>query len=95
MDNRPLNFEEFVQNQVILWALHSKTLRTTKKLKVSISSRQYETHRLLDPIDATKLNQIDDLIEEIRLKVINVGIITTSTKRMAEELTKKIPPHKT
>ncbi|MEC7773542.1 MAG: excinuclease ABC subunit UvrB [Bacteroidota bacterium] len=93
LDNRPLMFEEFenIQNKV---------------LYVSATPADYELERsegfyieqiirptgVLDPIIEVKpsKNQIDDLIEEILLRVESDErvLITTLTKRMAEELTK-------
>jgi len=93
MDNRPLKFEEFeqLQNQV---------------LYVSATPADYELARcegiyteqiirptgLLDPIIEVRpsANQIDDLMEEIRIRVEKNErtLVTTLTKRMAEELTK-------
>ena len=93
MDNRPLKFEEFeaIQNQV---------------LYVSATPADYELERtdgvyveqvirptgLLDPVIEVRpsLNQIDDLIEEMHLRIEKDErvLVTTLTKRMAEELTK-------
>ena len=93
MDNRPLKAEEFeaLQNQVVY---------------VSATPADYELHKtdgvyveqvirptgLLDPIIEVRpsLNQIDDLIEEIQVRVEKDQrvLVTTLTKRMAEELTK-------
>lgn len=91
IDNRPLKFEEFdrLSNQIIF---------------VSATPGEFELHQsegifteqiirptgLLDPEIEVRptLNQIDDLMEEIRMR-IDVGervLVTTLTKRMAEEL---------
>ena len=93
LDNRPLKLEEFelLQNQVVY---------------VSATPADYELHKtegiyveqvirptgLLDPVIEVRpsQNQIDDLIEEIHLRVEKDQrvLVTTLTKRMAEELTK-------
>ena len=93
LDNRPLRFDEFEQmhNQIIY---------------VSATPADYELQQcdgvyteqlirptgLLDPKITVKpkLNQVDDLLDEIR-KVIDIDnrvLVTTLTKRMAEELDK-------
>lgn len=90
-DNRPLRFEEFVR-------------LTPQTIYVSATPAEYELQRsdgivveqlirptgLLDPeIDVRpSRNQIDDLMEEIRLRVEKDQrvLVTTLTKRMAEEL---------
>jgi len=92
MDNRPLQFDEF-ENII------------DQGIFVSATPADYELERseglvveqiirptgLLDPIIEIRpsQNQIDDLLEEIRLKVeLDERIlVTTLTKRMAEELT--------
>ncbi len=93
MDNRPLKFEEFesLLNQIIY---------------VSATPADYEIERsegfvveqvirptgLLDPIIEVRpsLNQIDDLINEIQIRIEKGErtLVTTLTKRMAEELQK-------
>ena len=91
MDNRPLRFEEFYEhiNQAIFLSA------TPSAYELNQSSRIVEQivrpTGLLDPkvvVRPTK-NQIDDLINEIRGR-IEVGdrvIVTTLTKKMAEDLT--------
>jgi excinuclease ABC subunit B len=91
LDNRPLSFEEF------------ETL-TKQVIYVSATPAEYELARsegivveqvirptgLLDPVIDVRpsLNQIDDLMEEIQLRVEKNErvLVTTLTKRMAEEL---------
>lgn len=93
MDNRPLKFEEFeaLQNQVIYVSATPADyeLQNTEGLFVEQVIRPTG---LLDPeIDIRpSLNQIDDLIEEIQIRVEKDErtLVTTLTKRMAEELTK-------
>lgn len=93
MDNRPLKFEEFeaLQNQVIYVSATPADyeLQNTEGLFVEQVIRPTG---LLDPEIEIRpsLNQIDDLIEEIQVRVDKDErtLVTTLTKRMAEELTK-------
>ncbi|MDE7411288.1 MAG: UvrB/UvrC motif-containing protein, partial [Paramuribaculum sp.] len=91
LDNRPLKFEEFER-------------LTPQVIYVSATPADYELQRsdgviveqiirptgLLDPVIEVRpsLNQIDDLMEEIQLRVERDErvLVTTLTKRMAEEL---------
>ena len=93
MDNRPLKFEEFeaLQNQVVYVSATPADYELQKSDGVYIEQVIRPTG-LLDPIIDVKpsLNQIDDLIEEIQQRVEKDErtLVTTLTKRMAEELTK-------
>ncbi|WP_142783292.1 excinuclease ABC subunit UvrB [Changchengzhania lutea] len=93
MDNRPLKFEEFeaLQNQVIYVSATPADYELEKSDGVYVEQVIRPTG-LLDPIIEVRpsLNQIDDLIEEIQLRVEKDErtLVTTLTKRMAEELTK-------
>ncbi|WJJ98044.1 excinuclease ABC subunit UvrB [Algibacter luteus] len=93
MDNRPLKFEEFeaLQNQVIYVSATPADYELQKTDGVYVEQVIRPTG-LLDPIIQVRpsLNQIDDLIEEIQQRVENDErtLVTTLTKRMAEELTK-------
>ncbi|KJD34671.1 excinuclease ABC subunit B [Tamlana nanhaiensis] len=93
MDNRPLKFEEFValQNQVIYVSATPADYELQKSDGVYVEQIIRPTG-LLDPIIEVRpsLNQIDDLIEEIQQRVEKDErtLVTTLTKRMAEELTK-------
>ncbi len=93
MDNRPLKFEEFesLQNQVIYVSATPADYELQKTEGVYVEQVIRPTG-LLDPIIEVRpsLNQIDDLIEEIqqRCEVDERVLVTTLTKRMAEELTK-------
>jgi excinuclease ABC subunit B len=93
MDNRPLKFEEFeaLQNQVIYVSA------TPADYELQLSQGVYVEQvirptGLLDPIIEVRpsLNQIDDLVEEIQMRVEKDErtLVTTLTKRMAEELAK-------
>ncbi len=93
MDNRPLKFEEFeaLQNQVIYVSATPADYELQKSDGVYVEQVIRPTG-LLDPVIEVRpsLNQIDDLIEEIQNRVENDErtLVTTLTKRMAEELTK-------
>lgn len=93
MDNRPLKFEEFeaVQNQVIYISATPADYELEHSEGVFVEQVIRPTG-LLDPEIEVRpsLNQIDDLIEEIQTRVDldERTLVTTLTKRMAEELTK-------
>ena len=93
MDNRPLKFEEFeaIQNQVIYVSATPADYELEKTGGAYIEQIIRPTG-LLDPIIEIRptLNQIDDLMEEIqkRSDVDERVLVTTLTKKMAEELTK-------
>jgi len=93
MDNRPLKFPEFeaTQNQVIYVSATPSEYELQKSEGIVVEQLIRPTG-LLDPLIEVRpsLNQIDDLLDEIDLR-IQAGeriLITTLTKRMAEELTK-------
>ncbi|MDD4972265.1 MAG: excinuclease ABC subunit UvrB [Paludibacter sp.] len=92
MDNRPLSFDEFegIQKQMIYVSATPGDYELEKSEGVVIEQVIRPTG-LLDPeieVRPSK-NQVDDLMEEIRIRAeINERIlVTTLTKRMAEELT--------
>lgn len=93
MDNRPLKFDEFemIQNQVIYVSATPADYELEKSEGIIVEQVIRPTG-LLDPIIEVRpsLNQIDDLIEEIQVRVEKDErtLVTTLTKRMAEELTK-------
>ena len=93
MDNRPLKFEEFeaLQNQTIYVSATPADYELQKTEGIFIEQVIRPTG-LLDPEIEIRpsLNQIDDLIEEIHVRVEKDErtLVTTLTKRMAEELTK-------
>lgn len=97
MDNRPLQFEEFVA-------------RAPQGIYVSATPSQYELERsdviaeqvvrptgLLDPIIEVRpaTTQVDDLLSEInkRVELKERVLVTTLTKRMAEDLTEYLQEH--
>jgi excinuclease ABC subunit B len=93
MDNRPLKFEEFEQavNQVIFVSATPAEYELMKSEGVVVEQLIRPTG-LLEPVIEVRpsLNQIDDLLEEInrRIDVHERTLVTTLTKRMAEELAK-------
>ena len=93
MDNRPLKFEEFeiINNQTIYVSATPADYELEKCEGVIIEQIIRPTG-LLEPEIIIKpcKDQIDDLIEEIRLIILKKEriLVTTLTKRMAEELTK-------
>ena len=92
MDNRPLKFEEFQQmaKQVIYVSATPADYELIQSEGVVVEQVIRPTG-LLDPIIEVRpsLNQIDDLMEEIQQRIEQEErvLVTTLTKRMAEELT--------
>ncbi len=93
LDNRPLKLEEFeaLQNQVVYVSATPADYELQKTEGVYVEQVIRPTG-LLDPVIDVRPseNQIDDLIEEIQIRVEKNQrtLVTTLTKRMAEELTK-------
>ena len=93
MDNRPLKFEEFemINNQTI-YASATPADYELEKSKGVIVEQVIRPTGLLEPIIEVKEseNQIDDLLEEIRIRIEKKErvLVTTLTKRMAEEFSK-------
>jgi excinuclease ABC subunit B len=93
MDNRPLRLEEYeaLQNQVVYVSATPADYELQKTGGVVVEQVIRPTG-LLDPVIEVRpsLNQIDDLIEEINIRVDKDQrvLVTTLTKRMAEELSK-------
>jgi len=93
IDNRPLKFEEFEElvNQVIYVSATPADYELEKSEGVIVEQLIRPTGLLDPPIEVLpSLNQIDHLIGEIRVRAKRDErtLITTLTKRMAEELTK-------
>ena len=93
MDNRPLKFDEFeaLQNQVI-YVSATPADHELEKSEGIIVEQIIRPTGLLDPLIEVRPseNQVDDLMEEIRVRSEKNEriLVTTLTKRMAEELTK-------
>ncbi|MBO5180652.1 MAG: excinuclease ABC subunit UvrB [Paraprevotella sp.] len=92
MDNRPLKFEEFQQmaRQVIYVSATPADYELQQSEGIVVEQVIRPTG-LLDPVIEVRpsMNQVDDLMEEIQLRVEKDErvLVTTLTKRMAEELT--------
>lgn len=95
LDNRPLKFEEFkeVINQVVYVSATPADYEIADSEGVIVEQVIRPTG-LLDPIIEVRpiTNQVDDLLEQIdeRIKMGDRVLVTTLTKRMAEELDKYI-----
>ncbi len=91
LDNRPLKFEEFegLQNQIIYVSATPADYELEKSDGVVVEQIIRPTG-LLDPVIEVRssINQIDNLIEEIQVRIEKDErvLVTTLTKRMAEEL---------
>ncbi|MEC7863670.1 MAG: excinuclease ABC subunit UvrB, partial [Bacteroidota bacterium] len=93
MDNRPLKFEEFeMMNQQTIYVSATPADYELKKSEGIVAEQVIRPTGLLDPIIEVRAskNQIDDLLEEIRLRLEKKErtLVITLTKRMAEELSK-------
>ncbi|MBK6565563.1 MAG: excinuclease ABC subunit UvrB [Saprospiraceae bacterium] len=93
IDNRPLSFDEFknVINQVVYVSATPGDYELAETEGVVVEQIVRPTGLLDPPITVRpSLNQIDDLLEEIQKRVLidERVLVTTLTKRMAEELTK-------
>ncbi len=91
MDNRPLNFDEFegLINQVIFVSATPGNYEIEQTEGLIVEQLVRPTGLLDPPIEVRpSLNQIDDLMEEIQKRVDadERALVTTLTKRMAEEL---------
>lgn len=92
MDNRPLNFEEFekITNQIIYVSATPAEYELEQTEGVIVEQVVRPTGLLDPPIEVRpSYNQVDDLLDEIdkRIKISERVLVTTLTKRMAEELT--------
>ena len=93
LDNRPLKFEEF--ERIRKQALFVSATPAEYELELSqgvFAEQVIRPTGLLDPVVSVRpsKNQVDDLMEEIhkRVELDERVLVTTLTKRMAEELTK-------
>lgn len=93
LDNRPLNFHEFesLQNQVIFVSATPDDYELEKCGGIVVEQVVRPTGLLEPPIEVRpSVNQIDDLLDEIDKRVTKGDrvLVTTLTKRMAEEMDK-------
>jgi excinuclease ABC subunit B len=93
LDNRPLSFDEFEQqiNQVVFVSATPADYELSQTDGVFVEQVVRPTGLLDPPIEIRpSVNQIDDLLEEIQKRKISNErvLVTTLTKRMAEELSK-------
>ena len=93
LDNRPLNFNEFEEiiNQVIYVSATPGNYELEQMEGLVVEQIVRPTGLLDPPIEVRpSLNQIDDLLDEInnRIEIKERVLVTTLTKRMAEELSK-------
>jgi excinuclease ABC subunit B len=93
LDNRPLNFHEFesLVNQVVYVSATPGDYELEKTGGVVVEQVVRPTGLLEPPIEVRpSINQIDDLLDEIDKRVKTGGrvLVTTLTKRMAEEMDK-------
>ena len=98
IDNRPLKFEEFeaITPEIIFVSATPADYELEKSEGVVVDQLIRPTGLLDPPIDVRPtLNQIDDLMEEIQLRIEKDErvLVTTLTKRMAEELTDYLTEH--
>lgn len=98
IDNRPLKFEEFeaITPEIIFVSATPADYELEKSEGVVVDQLIRPTGLLDPPIDVRPtLNQIDDLMEEIQQRVEKDErvLVTTLTKRMAEELTDYLTEH--
>ena len=92
MDNRPLKFDEFeAMTKQVIYVSATPADYELQKSEGIVVEQVIRPTGLLDPIIEVRpsLNQIDDLMEEIqqRIEKNERVLVTTLTKRMAEELT--------
>lgn len=92
LDNRPLNFAEFEQRvRQVIYVSATPGPYELKKANGHIAEQVIRPTGLVDPRVTVKpaVSQVDDLLEEIRkrLKQKERVLVTTLTKRMAEDLT--------
>ena len=96
-DNRPLNFDEFYGhiNQAVFVSATPGELEKSKSAQ--IVEQVIRPTGLLDPLVSVRPveGQIDDLMEEIRLRAAREErvLVTTLTKKMAEDLTAYLDTH--
>ena len=95
MDNRPLNFDEFTAlNTQVIYVSATPDEYELQQTEGVVVEQLIRPTGLLDPVIEIRpvQTQVDDLLEEIdeRVKQGHRVLVTTLTKRMAEELTKYV-----
>lgn len=98
LDNRPLKFEEFEEKaQQVIYVSATPAEYELERSEGIIVEQVIRPTGLLDPKIEVRpsMNQIDDLMEEIQLRVERQErvLVTTLTKRMAEELAEYLLNH--
>ena len=98
MDNRPLKFEEFQQlARQVIYVSATPAEYELRQSEGVVVEQVIRPTGLLDPVIEVRpsLNQVDDLMEEIQQRVEKEErvLVTTLTKRMAEELTDYLMKH--
>lgn len=98
MDNRPLKFEEFQQlTRQVIYVSATPADYELQQSEGIVVEQVIRPTGLLDPIIEVRpsLNQVDDLMEEIQQRIEKDEriLVTTLTKRMAEELTDYFMKH--
>jgi excinuclease ABC subunit B len=97
MDNRPLRFEEFERRQPQTIYVSATPADYERKHSGRIVEQVVRPTGLIDPaiIIRPALSQVDDLLSEVRKRVAvqERVLVTTLTKRMAEDLTEYLAEH--
>ena len=98
LDNRPLKFEEFEQlTHQVIYVSATPADYELERAEGVVVEQVIRPTGLLDPVIEVRPseNQVDDLMEEIqqRVEVNERTLVTTLTKRMAEELTEYLLNH--
>lgn len=98
MDNRPLKFEEFQQlAKQVIYVSATPAEYELRQSEGIVVEQVIRPTGLLDPVIEVRpsLNQVDDLMEEIQQRIERDErvLVTTLTKRMAEELTDYLIKH--
>src|SRR6202521_3576102 len=97
LDNRPLRFEEFEQLSPQAIYVSATPSAYEKRLSGQVIEQVVRPTGLIDPVVEIRpvRAQVDDLLSEIRLRaqVNELVLVTTLTKRMAEDLTEYLSEH--
>jgi excinuclease ABC subunit B len=97
LDNRPLRFEEFCEAQPQTIYVSATPAEYEEKLSDNIAEQVVRPTGLLDPLIEVRpvASQVDDVLGEIRARALKRErvLITTLTKRMAEDLTDYLLDH--